>query len=307
MRFCQTDGTSLVADAPPLDPYKTMVARPEDIAAAMPPAQAEKPIPPPPADEQVLEIPAEKDPNKTMYASEDEIRREMDSHDRKDEQLIDIPPLVETPAPEPPRFSEPELNPPSFGASAPPSPFSTPKSGEPSPFEQTSPIPSPFGEQKPSSFDPAFEKRSPFAEPEPMDNMPSANPFDPPMGVPGGQMAQAEWTPPPIPDSSWQNQQIGQNTPFQPPPAGSDGENKTLAIVSLVLGILSIVCCGFLTGVPAIVVGYIAKNKVAENPREFGGSGLATGGIITGAIGTVLGILFLLLQIFLGGLGALIQ
>ena len=35
MRFCQTDGTPLVDDAPPVDPYKTMVASKEEIFAAI--------------------------------------------------------------------------------------------------------------------------------------------------------------------------------------------------------------------------------------------------------------------------------
>ena len=43
LRFCQTDGTPLVDDAP-LDPYKTIVARPGEIAAAIPsePSQAKE-------------------------------------------------------------------------------------------------------------------------------------------------------------------------------------------------------------------------------------------------------------------------
>ena len=43
MRFCQTDGTPLVDDAPPADPYKTMVASKEDIQAALSSSQNEQP------------------------------------------------------------------------------------------------------------------------------------------------------------------------------------------------------------------------------------------------------------------------
>jgi hypothetical protein len=197
MRFCQTDGTPLVEDAP-IDPYKTMVARPGDFAAAAPP----------PSDD-VLDLPSESDPAKTMFASEEEIRAEMAA---RDEQVIDIPPLAE---PEPPKFSEP--SPP------PPSPFSAPDLGGPS----GSPIPSPFEAPRAS-----YEEPIPaYSEPEPVREEPAAfNPFDQPSG---GAMAQQEWNPPPVPDSNWQNQQIGQNTPFQPPPGAADGSNKTLPIVSL--------------------------------------------------------------------------
>src|SRR4030095_14618394 len=98
MRFCQADGTPLVEEAP-VDPYKTMVARPEDLAPSKPSES-----------EDVLDLPAESDPAKTMYASEDEIRAEMAA---RDEQVIDIPPLVEPGAP---GFREP---------APPPSPFSS--------------------------------------------------------------------------------------------------------------------------------------------------------------------------------------
>jgi len=79
MRFCQADGTPLIEDAP-VDPYKTMVARPEDFAAAKSSSQSDD----------VLDLPSADDPAKTMFASEDEIRREMAE---RDEQVIDIPPL----------------------------------------------------------------------------------------------------------------------------------------------------------------------------------------------------------------------
>ena len=64
MRFCQTDGTPLVDAAPAVDPYKTMVATPADIAAMIPPISASVEPGPEPPDE-VLDIPAS-DPKKTI-------------------------------------------------------------------------------------------------------------------------------------------------------------------------------------------------------------------------------------------------
>lgn len=302
MRFCQTDGTPLGEDAP-LDPYKTMVARPGDIAAAMPPADAsEEPIPPPRDDEQVLEIPAESDPNKTMYASEEEIRREMDAHDSKDEQVIDIPPLVDAPAP--PKFNEPEVTPPSFGGTpAPPSPFSTPSGGGgmPSPFT-TPPIPSPFSEQKASTIE---STPPPMMDPESAYETPQMNPFNSPGG---GAMAQAQWTPPPAPDSSWQNQQIGQNTPFQPPASGTGSLNQTLPIVSLVLGIISLCCyVSPLTGIGALVTGYLALKNIKTDPSTYGGRGLAIAGMAIGGVFLAIGLLYWIIIIFFGGLGLIMN
>jgi hypothetical protein len=274
MRFCQADGTPLVDDAP-LDPYKTMVARPEDIAAASSSGSE--------ASDDVLDLPSESDPAKTMYASEDEIRAEMNARDAGDEQVIDIPPLAE---PEPPKYSEPP---------PPPSPFSTSEPGSPS----VPPIPSPFDTPKPMSYETPTPQ---YSEPEPVSEEPAFNPFDQPSG---GAMAQAEWTPPPVPDSDWQNQQIGQNTPFQPPPAGTGSINQTLPIVSLVFGIVSL-CCYIspLTGIVAVVTGYMGMKNANNDPANYGGKGLAIAGMITGGVFFLIGLLYWLYIIFIIGFAA---
>ena len=271
MRFCQSDGTPLVEDAP-VDPYKTMVARPEDLAAAKSSEQSED----------VLDLPAESDPAKTMYASESEIRAEMDA---RDEQVIDIPPLVE---PEPPSFSDP---------GPPPSPFSPSELG----VTSAPPIPSPFDEPKLSTYEPPPVPS--FAEPEPTLEEPAFNPFDQPSSAP---IAQAEWTPPPAPDAGWQNQQIGQNTPFQPPAPTTGGVNQTLPIVSLIFGVVSL-CCYIspLTGIVALVTGYMGMKNANNDPRNYGGKGLAIAGMITGGVFFLLGLLYWIYIIFVVGLAAI--
>ncbi|MGQ0540540.1 MAG: DUF4190 domain-containing protein [Blastocatellia bacterium] len=323
MRFCQSDGTPLVEDAEPVDPYKTMVARPEDIAAAIPPLVE------PPADEQVLEIPPEADANKTQYVSEEELRAEMAFGGGPEEPMMEIPPMAEPvapepAAPEPPRFIEQNLSPP-------PSPFSTPtqtpsvpldepKAPAPAPpgeFEgdpfahTTPPIPSPFNNpQQPAAFQPPKPPAPQFAEPEPPSFIPTANPFNDPKPNQGAQaMAEQQWTPPAAPDASWQNQPIGQNTPFQPPPSGTGGENKTLAIVSLVLGILGLtICCGSLIpSLAAMITGFMARSKASNDPANYGGGGLALGGLITGVVGLILSIAYLIFVFFLGGLQLMMQ
>lgn len=281
MRFCQADGTPLVEDVAPLDPYKTMVARPEDLAAATPSSSGT---------DDVLDLPEDSDPARTMYASEEEIRAEM-ARDEADEQVIDIPPLVEPP---PPSFSEP---------SPPPSPFSTPDvSGSNVP-----PIPSPFDEPKRSTYEPPMPA---FAEPE----EPAFNPFDQPASAP---LAQAEWTPPPAPNAGWQNQQIGQNTPFQPPPAGVGGPSSIMAIISLVLGIIGLltviptlvfILCGFLPfffGIAAIITGFLARSRAKSQPDKYSGGGMATIGLVLGILDFLapFGVLILTLVLW-GGMAA---
>ena len=81
-----------------------------------------------------------------------------------------------------------------------------------------------------------------------------------------------------------------------------DGQNKTLAIISLVSGIASLICCSwFLPGIAAVVLGVIARGKAKSNPAEYGGAGMALAGIITGSISIVMGIIVLILY-FAGAL-----
>jgi hypothetical protein len=81
--------------------------------------------------------------------------------------------------------------------------------------------------------------------------------------------------------------------------SGTQNQQNTLAIVSLVCGVLSILCFGLVTGIPAIITGYMQLNKIKSDPQTFGGRGLAIGGMATGAVGTLLTILTIL--IFMAG------
>ena len=268
-RFCQTDGTPLVDDAPPLDPYATIVSSPAERAKTETPAKtapaeevAAEPVihqtvgsVPISEPDDVLDLPVA-DPLKTVYVSEDEMKQAL---------------TAESPTPKQPNFAVPEVPAPSFGDAAPSIEEPLLVLDEPSP----APLP-------------------PLDEPEtlvqPMASMPLETP--PPAPI-------AEWTPPPAPDATWQNQEISSNTPFQPPVSGtSAGENKTLAIISLVVGILSLLCCGwFIPGIAAIILGFIAKGKATSDPAQYGGAGLALGGMITGGVSIILGIIVVILYL----------
>ncbi len=69
------------------------------------------------------------------------------------------------------------------------------------------------------------------------------------------------------------------------------GTNKK-AIWSLVLGLLGILCCGVVTGIPAIVLARSAKKEIAATGQD--GAGLATAGLVLGVIALVFTALFLL-------------
>ncbi len=96
---------------------------------------------------------------------------------------------------------------------------------------------------------------------------------------------------------------FGQNPSFQPPAAAP---SQGLAIGAMVCGILSCLCCiSIITGPAGLIMGFIAKKKADEDPAHFGGRTYALVGMGTGALGIVLFIILIILQIFFGVLGAL--
>jgi hypothetical protein len=331
MRFCQTDGTPLVDASEPVDPYKTMVARPGEIADAIPqgefqsPQQEEKRAEPHGRDEDVLQLPKQNDPRKTIAVSEDEIRSAM-SASQREEQVIEIPPLVETPAPEPPKFIAPE---PSHQPAPPPSPFSAPEikpepvpswpAAEPTPISAdqpardvtTPPIPSPFAEPK-RDEEPKPEPPPVFNQPEPAFE-PMTNPFQ-------RQSERPTFDTPPTADTGWQKEMemssaggsgmaaSGGSGMSAPPAAAGTGQNKTLPIVSLILGILSL-CCWIspLTGIGALITGYLGLKNASSNPSEYGGKPLAITGMILGGLFFLIGIAYWIVGIFFGGLSMLMN
>ncbi|HEY8559948.1 MAG TPA: DUF4190 domain-containing protein [Pyrinomonadaceae bacterium] len=234
MRFCQTDGTPLVGavgESQAEDPLKTTVVRQEDIAASIPQSDPYKTVVGNSADkddgDDLLQLPEQEfDPLKTMVATpigQNKPILEDDSpkfEDIKKEIKSDAPsspyggfsqpkdPLPEAPKdysndptlfqPEPPKFNEPNLSPPSFGDLSPKvvkdeeeppqtvmqNPWdagSAPKSDE-SPYINDSPFSKPSDAPSSSPFDapkPTFdEPKSPFGQPSSFDAPKS--PFDPP-------------------------------------------------------------------------------------------------------------------------------
>lgn len=189
--------------------------------------------------------------------------------------------------------------------------------------QENRPIPSPFDlSMPPGGYQPSFEppKTSieplePLSEPEPpkydapppmnqtpFDSAPPPSPFGQNQNAPyqsaepnNQPLQQQEWTPPPAPVAAWQEQGVGANTPFQPPAMGT-GQDQTLAIVSLVLGIVSFVCSlSIIAAIPAVITGYMQKNNVKNNPAQYGGGTMATIGMILGAVNIALTIIILII------------
>lgn len=88
------------------------------------------------------------------------------------------------------------------------------------------------------------------------------------------------------------------NEPVLPVPGdGSQPKTSTLAIWSLVLGILAIVlmvvCIGFLFAIPAIICGHLAYSRIKRSDGQLAGAGLAIAGFITGYVSLALILLLL--------------
>ena len=335
-KFCQTDGTPLVevADAESQDPFKTIVAGNDEIASAIPPDAFKTMVVPSPKKEEkeVLELPEEPNFLKTMVSPSPDVEKSQPVSREEEIKNAASPPFdnaVPSDVSKPPENFGDKF---SFGGenSSKDKDYAAPprvESGH-SPFNENPaslPIPSPFddsmiGYEAPSKpLPPPNQPQSFPTGNDFFDQMPSplkeaeirAEAFNTPYAEQvenqyAQPLEQSSWTPPPAPDSNWQNQEIGQNTPFQPPPAGN-AQNQTLAIVSLVCGILGLLCCwSVVPGIAAVVTGFIAKNKAEQNPNEYGGRGFALGGIILGGISLLFGVILLVLHFVFGVLGGLL-
>lgn len=71
------------------------------------------------------------------------------------------------------------------------------------------------------------------------------------------------------------------------------------AIVSLLLGLSSLMCLGAVTGLPAVILGALARKDIDRSSGTLTGRGIAAGGIVSGLFGTGLG--FVMLLFVLGG------
>ena len=74
-------------------------------------------------------------------------------------------------------------------------------------------------------------------------------------------------------------------------------KNSSLAIWSLVLGILSLICFTIFAGIPAVICGHKALSQIKRSGGAISGQGVAIAGLITGYIGIAWAILFIPLML----------
>jgi hypothetical protein len=68
-------------------------------------------------------------------------------------------------------------------------------------------------------------------------------------------------------------------------PKGEKPPASAAAVLALVCGIL--LCLGPLTGIPAIIAGFIARRSAKKDPGNVGGGGMAVAGIILGIVNII--------------------
>lgn len=84
-------------------------------------------------------------------------------------------------------------------------------------------------------------------------------------------------------------------------------QTNTLAIISLISGILGWSLLPTLGSIVAIITGHLAKNEIKQNPGRFSGDGMATVGLILGyaniaiVVITICLVLFILPVLGIGG------
>jgi|GEM_PF-663324 len=100
-------------------------------------------------------------------------------------------------------------------------------------------------------------------------------------------------------------------SPYGGPPAGGFGpgqfpappplprQTHTMAIVSLVAGIVSWFMCPFIGGIVALICGFMARKDIAKDKTKWDGDSLALAGMIVGGLNVIgyllVGILYLLM------------
>ncbi|MBS0228640.1 MAG: DUF4190 domain-containing protein [Proteobacteria bacterium] len=84
-------------------------------------------------------------------------------------------------------------------------------------------------------------------------------------------------------------------------------QTNSLAVVSLVCGILGWTLLPFLGSIVAIVCGHMARSEIRRNPQTQEGDGLAVAGLVMGYLVIALSVLAVVAVIlFFGGLAAII-
>lgn len=84
-------------------------------------------------------------------------------------------------------------------------------------------------------------------------------------------------------------------------------QTNTLAVLSLIAGILGWTLLPFLGSIAAIITGHLARGQIRREPQRYDGDGLALGGLILGWSSVIIAVLTVIVAIlFFGGIAAVL-
>jgi len=78
-------------------------------------------------------------------------------------------------------------------------------------------------------------------------------------------------------------------------PGYASARTNGLAVAALVCGVAQIVFLGPLVGIPAIILGHVARSRIRQTGEQ--GAGMALAGLILGYIGLALTVIFVIILI----------
>ena len=157
--------------------------------------------------------------------------------------------------------------------------------------------------QSPPGYPPGQPQGYPPAAPPP--GSPYGSPYGaPPQAPPGAPAGQT----PTLASPPQGGYALGAPPPAAGPSDIQKPKNEMMAIISLAAGIASVLCifpgcCCYLSfvaplpGIAAVITGYLARKKIAEDPVNLTGGMLALIGMICGGAGTALFLVYVVLYI----------
>ena len=118
-----------------------------------------------------------------------------------------------------------------------------------------------------------------------------------------GQPQQQYTNQPPSGNQQWNQPNFGNQQMQNQIPAGA---NSNRAMISAGLAVLGLLCCGFLTGIPAAILGWLEINAIKEGKAPPSGMMMAQVGLWLGIAGSIINaiinfILFVMLSFGGGG------
>jgi hypothetical protein len=94
-------------------------------------------------------------------------------------------------------------------------------------------------------------------------------------------------------------------SPYPAAPYAAGPRTNSLAVASLVLGIISWLLCPFVGGVLAVIFGHVARGQIRRTGE--GGAGMAMAGLVLGYVHLAVAVLATIIWILiLGGLTVLL-